>query len=181
MGERFRTGSNLRISQTKFLISDLINTQSINNLSFICSQSTPILNKPLIRDLMNVYLRNIENYRKKEINIPVLIPIRALPPLPPPPPPPPALDTESEALVKDALEKAMKGRTVLVIAHRLSTIQNADVIAVISKGKIVESGTHSQLKKIKGLYWQLIRQQYHINGNNDQQNSFQILSFVWFY
>ncbi len=66
-------------------------------------------------------------------------------------------------------------------------IQNADVIdviaviSVISKGKIVESGTHSQLKKIKGLYWQLIRQQYHINGNNDQQNSFQILSFVWFY
>ncbi len=55
------------------------------------------------------------------------------------------------------------------------------MIAVISKGKIVESGTHSQLKKIKGLYWQLIRQQYHINGNNDQQNSFQILSFVWFY
>jgi len=75
----------------------------------------------------------------------------------------------------------MKGRTVLVIAHRLSTIQNADVIAVISKAKIVEYGTHSQLKKIKGLYWQLIRQQYHINGNNDQQNSFQILSFVWFY
>jgi hypothetical protein len=91
LGERFRTGSNLRISQTKFLISDLINTQSINNLSFICSQSTPILDKPLIRDLMNVYLRNIENYRKKEINIPVLVPIRALPPPPPPPPPPPTL------------------------------------------------------------------------------------------
>jgi ATP-binding cassette subfamily B (MDR/TAP) protein 8 len=79
-----------------------------------------------------------------------------------------ALDTESEALVQDALEKAMKGRTVLVIAHRLSTIQNADVIAVISKGKIVETGTHSELKKIKGLYWQLIKQQYDINGNNDQ-------------
>ena len=62
LGERFRTDSNLRISQTKFLISDLINTQSINNLSFICSQSTPILNKPLIRDLMNIYLRNTKNY-----------------------------------------------------------------------------------------------------------------------
>jgi hypothetical protein len=84
LGERFRTGSNLRISQTKFLISDLINTQSINNLSFICSQSTPIQNKPLIGDLMKVYLRNIENYRKKEINIPAFIPIRALPPPPPP-------------------------------------------------------------------------------------------------
>jgi len=77
-----------------------------------------------------------------------------------------ALDTESEALVQDALEKVMKGRTVLVIAHRLSTIQNADVIAVISKGKILESGTHSELKKAKGLYWQLIRQQYDNNDNS---------------
>jgi hypothetical protein len=51
---------------------------SINNLSFICSQLTTILNKPLIR-----YLRNTKNDRKKEINIPVLIPIRALPPPPP--------------------------------------------------------------------------------------------------
>jgi hypothetical protein len=52
---------------------------SINNLSFICSQLTSILNKPLIKDLMNIYLRNTKNYRKKDVNIPVLIPIRALP------------------------------------------------------------------------------------------------------
>ncbi len=52
---------------------------SINYLSFICSQLTAILNKPFIRDLMNLYLRNTKNYRKKEINIPVLLPI-ALPP-----------------------------------------------------------------------------------------------------
>ncbi|CAG2164665.1 unnamed protein product, partial [Oppiella nova] len=71
-----------------------------------------------------------------------------------------ALDTESEALVQEALEKVMKNRTVLVIAHRLSTIQNADMIAVISKGRLAEIGTHSQLIKEKGLYWNLIRQQF---------------------
>jgi hypothetical protein len=53
---------------------------SIDNLSFICSQLTAILNKPLIRDLTNIYLRNTKNYRKKPINIPLLIPIKALPP-----------------------------------------------------------------------------------------------------
>ncbi len=53
---------------------------SINNLSFICSQLTAILNKPLIRDLANIYLRNTKNHRKKAIIIPQLITIRALPP-----------------------------------------------------------------------------------------------------
>jgi subfamily B ATP-binding cassette protein MsbA len=53
-----------------------------------------------------------------------------------------ALDTESERLVQDALENMMKNRTSLVIAHRLSTVQNADLIVVMSKGKIIEQGTH---------------------------------------
>jgi subfamily B ATP-binding cassette protein MsbA len=67
-----------------------------------------------------------------------------------------ALDTESERLVQDALNNLMKNRTSVVIAHRLSTIQNADHIALIDKGKIVESGTHAELIKKEGLYKRLI-------------------------
>ncbi|XP_045502111.1 mitochondrial potassium channel ATP-binding subunit isoform X2 [Colias croceus] len=70
-----------------------------------------------------------------------------------------ALDATSEKVVQTALETASKGRTVLVIAHRLSTVMNADLIVVLSKGKIVEMGTHDQLKKQKGHYWNLIKQQ----------------------
>jgi subfamily B ATP-binding cassette protein MsbA len=70
-----------------------------------------------------------------------------------------ALDTESERLVQDALNNLMKNRTSVVIAHRLSTIQNADHIALIDKGKIVESGTHAELIKKQGLYKKLIDMQ----------------------
>ncbi len=56
-----------------------------------------------------------------------------------------ALDSESEGLVQDALDKLMIGRTTIVIAHRLTTIKNADVINVIAKGTLIESGTHSTL------------------------------------
>ncbi|XP_018566195.1 ATP-binding cassette sub-family B member 8, mitochondrial [Anoplophora glabripennis] len=70
-----------------------------------------------------------------------------------------ALDTESEKIVQEALEKARRGRTVIVIAHRLSTIQNADIIVVLHKGKIVETGTHESLKKLRGYYWSLVYQQ----------------------
>lgn len=70
-----------------------------------------------------------------------------------------ALDSTSEKTVQNALEAAAKGRTVLVIAHRLSTIKNADIIVVLNKGNIVEMGTHEELKKQKGFYWNLIRQQ----------------------
>ncbi|KAJ8926034.1 hypothetical protein NQ315_009889 [Exocentrus adspersus] len=70
-----------------------------------------------------------------------------------------ALDTESEKIVQAALEKARKGRTVIVIAHRLSTIQNADIIVVLHRGKIVEMGTHESLKKLGGFYWSLVYQQ----------------------
>ncbi|XP_006814132.1 mitochondrial potassium channel ATP-binding subunit-like [Saccoglossus kowalevskii] len=71
-----------------------------------------------------------------------------------------ALDAESERVVQEALERVIKGRTVLVIAHRLSTVQNADVIAVIANGKIVEIGTHTELKaKKKGVYRDLIQRQ----------------------
>ena len=67
-----------------------------------------------------------------------------------------ALDTESEKLVQDALENMMKNRTSLVIAHRLSTIQNADLIVVMQKGKIVEQGTHEELMKQNGTYTKLV-------------------------
>ena len=67
-----------------------------------------------------------------------------------------ALDTESERLVQDAILKLMKSRTSLVIAHRLSTIQHADLIVVIDEGRIVETGTHSELmKKQEGFYRKL--------------------------
>lgn len=67
-----------------------------------------------------------------------------------------ALDTESEKLVQDALENMMKNRTSVVIAHRLSTIQNADLIVVMQKGKIVEQGTHEELMKQNGTYMKLV-------------------------
>ncbi|MGW9686659.1 ABC transporter ATP-binding protein [Flagellimonas sp. 2504JD1-5] len=70
-----------------------------------------------------------------------------------------ALDTESERLVQDALEKMMQNRTSIVIAHRLSTIQNADSIVVMSKGKIVEQGTHDELMKSKKGYKKLVELQ----------------------
>jgi len=63
-----------------------------------------------------------------------------------------ALDTESERYIQASLENLMKNRTTLVIAHRLSTIENADVIVVMDKGKIVESGTHAELLARNGHY-----------------------------
>ncbi len=70
-----------------------------------------------------------------------------------------SLDTESERLVQDALEKLMKNRTSLVIAHRLSTIKNADLICVLHKGALVEKGTHDELLKAEGRYTKLHKMQ----------------------
>ncbi|NGZ09429.1 MAG: ABC transporter ATP-binding protein [Nitrospira sp. LK70] len=63
-----------------------------------------------------------------------------------------SLDTESERLVQEALQRLMEGRTTFVVAHRLSTIQGADRILVLDKGKLVEEGTHTQLMARNGLY-----------------------------
>ncbi|NXJ14883.1 ABCBB protein, partial [Odontophorus gujanensis] len=67
-----------------------------------------------------------------------------------------ALDTESEKTVQAALDKAREGRTCIVIAHRLSTIQNADIIAVMSQGIIIERGTHDELMAMEGAYYKLV-------------------------
>jgi ABC-type multidrug transport system fused ATPase/permease subunit len=71
-----------------------------------------------------------------------------------------ALDSESEKLVIDALEKLMKGRTVIAIAHRLSTIRDADLIVVIKGGVVAESGTHDELMARNGIYAELHRTQF---------------------
>uniref|UniRef100_A0A3Q2YMI4 Mitochondrial potassium channel ATP-binding subunit n=1 Tax=Hippocampus comes TaxID=109280 RepID=A0A3Q2YMI4_HIPCM len=70
-----------------------------------------------------------------------------------------ALDAESERVVQEALDLATRGRTVLIIAHRLSTIQAADLICVMSNGRIIEAGTHTELLGRGGLYCDLIRRQ----------------------
>lgn len=71
-----------------------------------------------------------------------------------------ALDTESERYIQAALEAAMKGRTTFVIAHRLSTVENADIILVMDKGRIVEQGSHASLLERKGRYSQLYQKQF---------------------
>ncbi len=71
-----------------------------------------------------------------------------------------SIDTESEELIQNAIDKLMRGRTAIVIAHRLSTIQKADKILVISEGKIVESGSHEDLIAHDGHYAKLYEMQY---------------------
>jgi len=71
-----------------------------------------------------------------------------------------ALDAASEFLVQEALEQIMENRTVVIIAHRLSTIKNADYIAVLDKGKVVELGTYNELMlKENGQFKQLVQKQ----------------------
>jgi ATP-binding cassette subfamily B protein len=70
------------------------------------------------------------------------------------------VDTETEALIQDALEKLMQGRTSIIIAHRLSTIQNVDRIMVMRKGKLIEQGSHADLLKQGGYYRKLYELQY---------------------
>jgi subfamily B ATP-binding cassette protein MsbA len=71
-----------------------------------------------------------------------------------------ALDTESERLVQEAVERLMQHRTVFVIAHRLATVQHADVIVVMSEGRVLERGTHAELHAADGLYRRLYNLQF---------------------
>ncbi|XP_019766548.2 ATP-dependent translocase ABCB1 isoform X2 [Dendroctonus ponderosae] len=70
-----------------------------------------------------------------------------------------ALDNESEKIVQEALDNARKGRTCITIAHRLTTIQDADVICVVKEGQIAEMGTHGELLKLKGHYYDYYKMQ----------------------
>ena len=66
-----------------------------------------------------------------------------------------SIDTRTEQIVQKGMDDLMKGRTVFVIAHRLSTIRNSDAIMVLEHGRIVERGSHEELIKEKGIYYQL--------------------------
>ncbi|KAG7669217.1 hypothetical protein Ndes2526B_g05515 [Nannochloris sp. 'desiccata'] len=70
-----------------------------------------------------------------------------------------ALDTESENVVQEALDRLMVGRTTVVVAHRLSTVRDANSIAVVYKGKLVEQGTHTELLALSGAYSRLVKHQ----------------------
>jgi ATP-binding cassette subfamily B (MDR/TAP) protein 1 len=70
-----------------------------------------------------------------------------------------ALDSQSEKIVQNALDAAARGRTTIAVAHRLSTIQKADMIYVFDQGQIIEQGTHHELLRQKGHYYELVNLQ----------------------
>jgi ABC-type multidrug transport system fused ATPase/permease subunit len=75
-----------------------------------------------------------------------------------------SVDTETELLIQEALERLMVGRTAIIIAHRLSTIRNADMIVVLDDRGIVELGTHTELIAQNGLYYRLNHVQKQLHG-----------------
>lgn len=79
------------------------------------------------------------------------------------------IDTETELLIQDSMEKMKNIGTMLIVAHRLSTIQHADEIIVLSHGKIVEHGTHQELLTAQGRYYQLYTLQYHREQSEKQR------------
>lgn len=66
-----------------------------------------------------------------------------------------SIDTRTEKLVQEGMDRLMKGRTTFVIAHRLSTVRNSDCIMVLEQGRIIERGTHDELLERKGKYYQM--------------------------
>jgi len=75
-----------------------------------------------------------------------------------------ALDANNEKVIMENLNAFFQGKTVVVVAHRLSTVKNADNIVVLEKGKIVEQGTHKELAALKGVYYELVKNQLEL-GN----------------
>jgi ATP-binding cassette, subfamily B, multidrug efflux pump len=82
-----------------------------------------------------------------------------------------SVDTATEALIQDALDRLMQGRTSIIIAHRLSTIRNVDRIIVLHKGRIVEEGSHEQLLTRNGYYKRLYELQYAESGSEVEANA----------
>ena len=82
-----------------------------------------------------------------------------------------ALDNTTEILIQQALDELCRGRTTIVVAHRLSTIKNADEIAVVSQGQIVEQGTHDELLRAEGTYEKLYRLQFRSNDRGDESGA----------
>ncbi|GAK38409.1 ABC transporter ATP-binding and permease protein [Paenibacillus sp. TCA20] len=84
------------------------------------------------------------------------------------------IDTETEAIIQEALEVLKKGRTTFIIAHRLSTIRNADQILVLHKGEIVESGSHDELMEKGGRYYQMYQLQHGTGASETTANTHSI-------
>lgn len=82
-----------------------------------------------------------------------------------------ALDPHSERLVQDALDRASQGRTTIVVSHRISTITNADKIVYIECGQVAEEGTHNELLKMKGKYFDLVA----ANNAKNQEESMSLI------
>ena len=70
-----------------------------------------------------------------------------------------SLDANNERIIMDNLNDFFKGKTVVIIAHRLSTVKNADQVIVLHQGKIVEMGRHHDLVKVRGYYFELVKNQ----------------------
>ena len=71
-----------------------------------------------------------------------------------------SVDTRTEVLIQKSMRELIKGRTSFVIAHRLSTVTDADVILVVSDGRLVEKGTHEELLKKRGFYYDIFMSQF---------------------
>jgi ATP-binding cassette subfamily B protein len=75
-----------------------------------------------------------------------------------------SLDVETEKIIQDSIHKLIKGRTTIAIAHRLSTLRSADRLVVLDKGKVAEIGTHMELLRQKGIYFDLVMAQRKTKG-----------------
>jgi ATP-binding cassette, subfamily B, multidrug efflux pump len=87
-----------------------------------------------------------------------------------------SIDTETEQLIQQAVERVMQERTSLVVAHRLSTIQRCDKIIVMHHGELREIGTHQELLRMKGLYWRLYQLQYADDKPENDKSASKVIS-----